>query len=43
MAVGHLGERELNPTIQLTLMPSISRALKSMLFPLMDTWILKFI
>ena len=35
MAVDHPDERKLNPTIQLTLMSSISRALKSMLPPLM--------
>ena len=34
-AVGHPGESEFNPTIQLTLMPSLSRALKSMLLPSM--------
>ena len=42
-AVGHPGESEFNPTIQLTLMPSISKALKSMLLPLTGAWTLRFI
>ena len=32
MALGHPGESEFNPTIQLTLMPNISKALKSSSF-----------
>jgi len=43
MTVGHSGERELNPTTELTLMPNISKALKLMLLPSTGAWILKFI
>ena len=43
MAIGHPGESEFNPTIQLTLMPIISRALKSMLLLLTGAWTLRFI
>jgi len=41
--VGHLGESEFNPTIQLMLMPSISKAIKSMLHPSIGAWTLRFI
>ena len=37
------GENEFNPTIQLMLIPSILRALKSMLLPSMGAWTLRFI